>query len=199
MNKKTVTSLIWWIVGGALVGSCIGFLGHSSILPESVASTLPGLTIKVCFGLMLLIIYLLCFWGAMQPAMNRHIDEEGESVTGVIEEVKVLSRPDQINADEWEKLARFAFIVSYEVGEKKYRKEFPPTTLTSKRELYPQSVEKGSPIQLKYLKNRPKRVIIDVDRIKEGTIAETEASQLTLILIPLIASAVFIIGLLLLH
>lgn len=126
--------------------------------------------------------------------ISKYIDEHGTSTTGVIENVVTLTRPDQLRLDEWIKLSRYSITVSYEVNQKKYTKEFPPTILTSKRELYPHSIEKGDSIDLKYLKKNPNLSIVDIEVLKKETTSESENARIHLIMIPLIITVMFIIG-----
>ena len=95
---------------------------------------------------------MLCIWGLFKPKLDRYIDKNGESVVGVIEDVREIPRPDQLNADEWTKKVRYACVISYKAGNREYKKEFPPTHLTSKKELYPFSLEVGNEISIKHLK-----------------------------------------------
>ncbi|MDE6664594.1 MAG: hypothetical protein K2K14_00140 [Ruminococcus sp.] len=195
MNKKPIISIMTWIVGGIIVGSFIGALGYYRILPENVYNTLSSITIRVCIGLIVLIVDLLCAWGLIRPAINKYVDNHGDSTTGVIDNFVTLTKPDQLQADEWTKQSRYSFTISYEVDQKKYTKEFPPTILTSKRELYPHSIDKGDSIELKYLKKNPKLSLINIDVLKKGSTFESENARIHLIFIPLIITAIYIIGL----
>lgn len=194
MNKKPIISILIWIVAGIFVGSFIGALGYYRILPKSVYDPLSSITVKVCIGLIVLIVDLLCACGIIRPMISKYIDEHGTSTTGVIKNVVTLTRPDQLRLDEWIKLSRYSITVSYEVNQKKYTKEFPPTILTSKRELYPHSIEKGDSIDLKYLKKNPNLSIVDIEVLKKETTSESENARIHLIMIPLIITVMFIIG-----
>ena len=148
MNKKSIISILIWIVAVILVCSFIAALVYYRIFPKSISSV----TIKACIGLIILIVDTFCAWGVIRPIISKYIDVHGSSTTGVIENVAVLTRPDQLRVDEWIKQSRYSFTISYKVNQKRYTKEFPPTILTSKCELYPQSINKGDSVGLKYLK-----------------------------------------------
>lgn len=100
MNKKPIISILIWIVVGILVSSFIGALGYYRILPKSVYDTLSSVTIKICIGLIVLIVDLLCAWGVIRPIISKYIDDHGGSTTGVIDNVVTLTRPDQLRVDE---------------------------------------------------------------------------------------------------
>jgi hypothetical protein len=78
---------------------------------------------------------------------------------------------------------------------KKYRKEYSPTSLTSKRELYPQTIEVGAEIPIKYYKNAPFFSLIDVELIKEGIRKEQKNSKINFIMLPIIITMVYVIAL----
>lgn len=198
MKKKPIISIILWIIGGMIIGSFIGLLGYYRVLPENVYDTLSNFTIRLCIGLIVLIVDLLCAWGLIRPIINKYIDNHGESTTGCIDNVVSLTKPDQLQLDDWIKQSRYSFTVSYEVNNKKYTKEFPPTILTSKRELYPHNIDQGNSIEIKYLKNNPKLSIINIDMLKKGAFSEAENSRIHLIFIPLITTVTYIIGLIML-
>lgn len=195
MNKKPIISIMLWIIGGMIIGSFIGALGYYRVLPENVYNTLSSFTIRLCIGLIVLIVDLLCAWGLIRPIVNKYIDNHGESTTGYIDNVVTLTKPDQLQADDWIKQSRYSFTISYEVNQKKYTKEFPPTILTSKRELYPHNIDQGNSIELKYLKSNPKLSIINLDVLKKGAAFESENVRIHLIFIPLIITVIYIIGL----
>lgn len=191
MNKKSIISILIWIVAGILVSSFIAALVYYRIFPKSISSV----TIKACIGLIILIVDTFCAWGVIRPIISKYIDDHGSSTTGVIENVAVLTRPDQLRVDEWIKQSRYSFTISYKVNQKRYTKEFPPTILTSKCELYPQSINKGDSVGLKYLKKNPNLSLIDIEVLKKGAALEAENARIHLIMIPLMITVIFIIGL----
>ena len=124
MNKKPVISIILWIIGGIFIGSFIGALGYYRVLPENVYNTLSSFTIRLCIGLIVLIVDLLCVWGLIRPIVNTYIDNHGESTIGFIDNVVTLTKPDQLQADDRIKQSRYSFTVSYEVNQKNTQKSF---------------------------------------------------------------------------
>jgi len=109
MNKKPIISIMLWIIGGMIIGSFIGALGYYRVLPENVYNTLSSFTIRLCIGLIVLIVDLLCAWGLIRPIVNKYIDNHGESTTGYIDNVVTLTKPDQLQADDWIKQSRYSF------------------------------------------------------------------------------------------
>lgn len=192
MNKSPFKFLAACILGGIAVGSVIGFLGLSGLISKPFFDFLSAAVIKLCIGIIVLIIDLLCIWGLFKPKLDRYIDKNGESVVGVIEDVREIPRPDQLNADEWTKKVRYACVISYKAGSREYKKEFPPTHLTSKQELYPFSLEVGNEISIKYLKKFPSLSQIDAEQLKTGREKESKNDIIHLIMIPLLVTTIYL-------
>ena len=92
-------------------------------------------------------------------------------------------------------MSRFACVVSYGTEKEKITKEFPPTPLTSERELYPFSFKEGNEIPIQYLKNHPKMSIINNEKLKTAYKAEHNNDVIYLIMIPTIITALYILAL----
>ncbi len=133
-------------------------------------------------------------WGLIKPIIDRHIDKNGESVTGIIESVRTIPHPKYFSEDEWSRPSQFACVVSYNTDKGKITKEFPPTPLTSERELYPFSLEEGNEIPIKYLKNHPKLSLINNDTLKSAYKAEHNNDAIHLVIILTIITALYIIA-----
>lgn len=169
-----------WIIAGLFIGSAIGIIGVGT-----------NTIIRLCFGGIVLLADILCIYGLLRPAILNSIDKNGEQVIGKIENITVMPRPDQISEDHWVQKARFAFTVSYEVASKKYRKEYPPTCLTSKQELYPQVIEVGEPIPIKYYKKAPRFSLADVDVLKAGSMQEQKKARVLFIMILILMTVLY--------
>ena len=185
--------IVKYIIVGAVIGSFIGVMGLVGIIPGDKLESVTEITIKTCIGLIVLIIDLLFALGLCQPLIRGYIDKHGKQTNGVIEYVKEIPRPDQLGLDEWIRKVRYSLTVKYYVDSKEYRKEFPPTHLTSKRELYPLSFEEGKEISVKHLERIPMLSLLDLDVLKNAWNIESQTSRIHLIMIPLIITTMYII------
>lgn len=179
---------------GVMAGMLIGGLCASNEVPEDVFFSVIGITKQICIGLAVLIVDLLCICALLIPVIDKHIDETGEATIGVIEDVTIHPHPNQPDDDEWLKKVRFSCTVSYKSDSKEYKKVFSPTALTSKRELYPVNIDKGNDIQIKYCKKLPSLSIIDIDVLKTELKNEQDKLKILYIIIPVIATALYIIS-----
>lgn len=191
MNKSRLKVIVIWIISGTVIGSIIGAMGTFEIIPKTLYESISNATIKICLGLIVLIIDLLCLWGLFKPSLDNYIDKNGKSAVGIITNLQEIPLPNQLEVEEWNRKLRFACSVTYEANGKKHIKEFPPTHLTSKRELYPFELKEGAEIKLKYLKKFPKISLIDNDKLKSGYKKEHINSRIYLIMFPLIITAIF--------
>ena len=185
--------IVRFIIAGAVIGSLIGVMGLVGIIPGNELETVTEITIKICIGLIVLIIDLLFAFGLCQPLIRRFIDRHGEQTNGIIKYMNEIPRPDQLGLDEWVRKVRYSLTVKYYADSKEYSKEFPPTHLTSKRELYPISFEEGKEIPVKYLKLFPALSILDLDILKNAWNIENRNARIHLMMIPLIITVVCII------
>lgn len=193
-----IKKIIIGITIGIIAGSIIGAMGYYGIIPREFRESTTYITIKICIGLIILIVDLFCIWGLVKPVIDKHIYKNGKSVTGTIESVRKIPHPKHFSEDEWSRLSRFACVVSYNTEKEKITKEFPPTPLTSERELYPFSLEEGNEIPIKYLKNHPKLSIINNDTLKAAYKAEHTNDIIHLVMIPIISTALYILALIIL-
>ncbi len=193
-----IKRIIIGITIGIIVGSLIGAMGYYGIIPREFRESTTYITIKICIGLIILIVDLFCIWGLVKPVIDKHIYKNGKSVTGTIESVRKIPHPKYFSEDEWSRPSHFACVVYYNTDKGKITKEFPPTPLTSERELYPFSLEEGNEIPIKYLKNHPKLSIINNDTLKAAYKAEHTNDMIHLVMIPIISTALYILALIML-
>ena len=193
-----IKKIIIGITIGIIIGSIIGALGFYGIIPREFRESATYTTIKLCIGLIVLIVDLFCVWGIIKPIIEKHIDEDGESATGIIESVRTIPHPKHFSEDEWSRPSRFACVVSYNTDKGKITKEYPPTPLTSERELYPFSFDECSEIPIKYLKKFPKMSVINNDKLKALYKAEHKKDIIHLFMIPAIITALYILALIML-
>lgn len=186
--EKPLFLLFLWSVGGIAIGNLIGLLGYYEIIPKGVVGIVP----KICIGVIVFIIDGACVWGIIYHTLNRSIDTDGESVTGIIEVITVIPKLSQLHVDEWQQQARYSCTVSYTVRQKVYKKEFPCTMYISKQELYPHILEKGREIPIKHHKKHPRFSMIDIDVLKQGYYAETRHTRSNLVLFLLMLNITFI-------
>lgn len=191
-EKNSLKILVLWILAGAVIGLLTGALALAGVISGDIMMNVMSVTLKVCIGLIVLIIDLLFIWGLCQPFLLKYIDNNGETTVGVIEYVRKIPRPNQLGVDEWIRKVRYSYTVRYKANNKEYSKEFPPTHLTSKREMYPLTLDKSHEIPIKYLKRIPTLSVIDIDKIKEGRRNETKNDRIHLIMIPSILTAMYI-------
>ena len=193
-DSNAFKMIVKFIIAGAIIGSVIGVMGLVGIIPGDRLETVTEITTKICIGLIVLIIDLLFALGLCQPLIRRYIDKNGKQTNGLIEYVNELPRPDQLGLDEWIRKVRYSLTVKYCVDSKEYSKEFPPTHLTSKRELYPLSFEEGKEIPVKYLKRFPMLSILDLEILKAAWNTENRNARIHLIMIPLIITTMYVIA-----
>ena len=208
-----IKRIIIGITVGIIVGSLIGSMSYYGIIPREFRESTTYITIKICIGLIILIVDLFCIWGLVKPVIDKHIYKNGESVTGIIESVRKIPHPKHFSEDEcvrkiphpkhfskdeWSRPSHFACVVYYNTDKGKITKEFPPTPLTSERELYPFSLEEGNEIPIKYLKNHPKLSKVNNDTLKAAYKAEHTNDMIHLVMIPIISTALYILALIML-
>lgn len=194
MKKNPIIITLIWIVTGILIVTIIETIGVLLNIPKDNFLSATSILIRLCLGAIVLLVDSLCIWGLLRPIMIKCIDRNGIRIMGKIENVTVIPRPDQLGEGDWVQKARFAFIVSYEVDSKKYCKEYTPTCLTSKQELYPQIIEIGEDIPIKYYKKAPKMSLIDINLLKSGLQNEQNNARVHLIMIPIIITLVYVIA-----
>lgn len=193
MKKKHFKMILIWILTGILIGSLIGVIGVFGLIPTEHFLQVTNLIITLCIGVIVLLIDCLCIWALIRPAITNRIDRNGAKAIGKIENITVIPRPDQIDEDHWIQKARFALIVSYEVGAQKYSKEFSPTCLTSRQELYPQVIDVGEKIPVKYSERFPRFSLLDVNVLKAGLKKEQKGSKVYFIMIPIVITLVYVL------
>lgn len=194
MKKNPIIITLIWIITGILIVTIIETIGVLLNIPKDNFLSATSILIRLCLGAIVLLVDSLCIWGLLRPIMIKCIDRNGIRIMGKIENVTVIPRPDQLGEGDWVQKARFAFIVSYEVDSKKYCKEYTPTCLTSKQELYPQIIEIGEDIPIKYYKKAPKMSLIDINLLKSGLQNEQNNARVHLIMIPIIITLVYVIA-----
>ncbi len=182
------------IVVGVFIGCMVGVLGLMKVIPLNDYLFATELIIKGSIGLIVLMIDALCVFGLIRPRMTEKIMRNGVRVMGRIEESGMISHPKHISDPESIRPARFRFIVSYSAEGEDFRRELSPTCLTTKRDLLPLSTEEGEQIPLRYIKSRPKEVVIDNETLMNGLIAENKASRVHLIMIPVVVTLAFILA-----
>ena len=184
--------LLIWIVSGAVVGSLIGALGVLRIIPKDTFESAVGITIRICIGLIVLILDVLCIWALVRPGLIGYIKQNGETTEGIIAYVHEIPRPDQIREDAWIRRVRFVCTVLYHVNGKDYKVEFPPTPLTSRQALYPFSFEPEKMIPVQYLRRFPRLSRIALPQIQAEEKAEQQRNRIVFIVIPLILTALYV-------
>ena len=189
MNKKPFKVLYIYIITGFIIGSLISVFGFFKIIPKEFAEMIPSTVL----GLIVLIIDLLFIWAWIYHLLRRYVHKNGISTTGIIKSVIELPHPKELNVDEWCRKVRYSCIISYKAGTKEYNKEFPPTCLISKQELYPFVLEKNTEIEIKYMNKIPKISFIDNEKLTAGYQAEHQNDIIHLIMIPLIVTVVYVI------
>ena len=194
MKKNPVKIILIWIITGVLIGTLIGIIGVIGHIPKDKFLSFTGMIIRLCLGAIVLLIDSLCIWALLRPTIIKHIDRNGEKIIGKIENITVIPHPDHLGEDNWIQKARFAFIVSYEVDSKKYCKEYSPTCLTSKKELYPQIIEIGEDIPIKYYKKAPQFSLIDINLLKNRLRNEQNNARIHFIMIPIILTSLYVIA-----
>lgn len=190
MKIKPLKELAIGILGGIAIAALICALIRSGLIAKESHEALIKTTVKVCIGLIVLIVDLLCAWGLLRPALTAYIERNGVDSEGKIESVQTIAAPNRAFADEWIDSMRFSLRISYTVAGKRYTKEFPPTPHICKRELYPNSLEVGETLKLKCCEKFPSFALIDIDAIKTREQADSKKSRIHLIMLPLIITAV---------
>ena len=194
MNNRPFKKLFAVIIAGVIIGSLIGSLGLFRIIPKGSAETIP----LIAVGLIVLIIDCFCIRGCILYFLRRYVYRNGISVKGIIRSATELPLPKELNNDEWCRRVRYSCIISYKAGAKEYNKEFPPTCLTSKQELYPFAIEHNAEIEIRYMKTFPGISFIDNEKLKAGDQAEHKFDIIGLSMIPLTITAFYIILLIML-
>ena len=188
VKKNPLLILAVGLLLGAAVGNLLGIIGYFEIIPRSFVGIVP----KIAVGAIVLIIDGACIWGFIYHTLNRAIDTGGESVIGIIEDILMIPKSSQLRLDEWQQQSRYSCTISYTVGQKTYKKEFPCTMYISKQELYPHILEKGREIPIKHHKKLPRFSMIDIDVLKQGYYAENRHTRLYLVLFLLMLNITFI-------
>lgn len=194
MKKNPIIITLIWIITGILIVTIIEIIGVFLNIPKDNFLSATDMIIRLCLGVIVILVDSLCIWALLRPIMIKCIDRNGVRIMGKIEDVTIIPRPDQLGEDDWVQKVRFVFIVSYEVDSKKYCKEYTPTCLTSKQELYPQIVEIGEDIPIKYYKKAPKMSLIDINLLKSRLQNEQNNARVHLIMIPIIITLVYVIA-----
>ena len=194
MRKNPIKIILIWIIIGIFIGTLIGIIGMSGHIPKDKFLSVTGMIVRLCLGAIVLLVDSLCIWALLRPTIIKYIDGNGKKIIGKIENITVIPHPNQLGEDKWIQKARFAFIVSYEVDSKKYCKEYAPTCLTSKKELYPQIIEIGEDIPIKYYKKAPQFSLIDINLLKTRLKNEQNNARVYFIMIPIIITFLYVIA-----
>lgn len=185
-------AILLWIFAGCVIGSLIGLIGAAGILPESMLRTLTGWTIRICTGIIVLLVDGLCIWALIRRRLMYNIAQNGASAVGTVTAVREIPHPADLNADVWTRRVRFVFTVSYPAGTAVYEKEFPPTCLLSRQALYPVQAEEGSKLPVRYHLKHPRMSLIDVDAIADGTQKEQQNAAKFFVLVPVLLTTVWL-------
>ena len=185
--------VVIFIAAGALVGVLTGVFCVAGDIPEEAFFAVINASLKICIGLMVLIVDLLCVWALLRPFIYNHIDRTGGTTYGKIEDVTVFPYPNQPDVDEWLKKVRYSCTVTYTAGGKTYKKEFSPSALISKRELYPLEFEKGNDVRIKYSKSHPSMSMLDIDVLKSGMKNERKRSRIIFALFAVVITIIYIV------
>jgi len=192
LKNNPFRMILIWIVFGAVIGSLIGALGVLRIIPKDTFESAVGITIRICIGLIVLILDLLCIWALLRPRLIGYIKQHGETAEGIIAYVHEIPRPDQLREDAWIRKARFVCTVLYHVNGKDYKVEYPPTPLTSRQAMYPFSFEPEKVIPVQYLRRFPQLSCIALPQIQAAEQAEQQRNRIVFIVIPLILTALYV-------
>ena len=188
-KKKPLFLLLICMTVGFIIGNLTGILALLEIIPKEIFRNIP----KACIGLMVLIVDTLCIWGIINRRIYNTVDTMGESVVGTVTGLIMIPNKKQLNLNDWQKQVSYSCTVSYKVKQRVYERDLPPTTYISPQELYPNKIEEGGEIKLKYHKKFPRRVMIDIDVLKEGYFNQTKRIHIVLPLIISIVSALYIL------
>jgi|GEM_PF-2810231 len=194
MKIKPLKELAIGILGGIAIAALICALIRSGLIAKESHEALIKTTVKVCIGLIVLIVDLLCAWGLLRPVLTAYIERNGVDSEGKIESVQTIAAPNRASADAWSDSMRFSLKFSYTVAGKRYTKEFPPTPLISKRELYPNPLVVGETIKLKCCEKFPRLALIDIEALRTRERDEARRTRIHLIMLPLIITAVYIMA-----
>ena len=184
-----------FILAGLAVGTAIGLLGVSGVIPRRVFETSAFLIIKGGIGLTVLTVDLLCIWALILQVISCRIDKSGERAEAVIEEVRCIPRPDQLGENEWRQKARFVLTVSYQADDRSCRRELPPSFLTSRQELCPLNLKAGEVLPVRYSRRFPSFVQADDEKLKAGRLTEQQSARIHLIMIPCLLTLIYITAL----
>ena len=194
MKKNPIKIILMWIIIGILIGSLIGITGASGLIPNENYLSITSIVIELCVGAIVFLVDIFCIWALLRPTIIDYIDRNGESAIGKIKDIAVITHPNQLGEDDWVQKVRYSLTVSYKVCSKEYRKEYPPTCLTSKQELYPQIIEIGENIPIKYYKKAPQFSLIDINLLKNRLRNEQNNARVYFIMIPIILTFLYAIA-----
>ena len=193
MKQSGVKAILLWILIGAVIGSGIGVLGVTGVIPGRKMMQVTGWTIRICLGLIVLLADVLCIWALIRRKILAAVEKNGMSAAGTVTAVREIPHPAHLNDDDWVRKAMFVFTVSYQAGGRTVTKEFTPTALLSRRELYPLQAEIGSSLPVKYSRKHPGLSLIDVDVIKQRMREDQQRSAKFFVIIPVILTAAWIV------
>lgn len=198
MKKNPLVSIAICVLIGISVGSILGALGYYKFIPESIYKIMYNSTQRTCGAIIVVTVDLFCFWGILQPLINKYINKNGGTVIGVIDDVKLITGPDQNYIDEYHKKNVYSCTISYMVKDRKYKKEFPPIVCISQHELSTIKLEKDEYIPIKFFKPMPYLSIIDVEIVKKSVNDLQMKNRKFIITVSLIITTIFVTLLILL-
>ena len=182
------------IVGGIIIGTLIGAVGLTGVIPEDIFISSSKLIVKICIGAIALIIDILCFWALIiKPGLDKYIKEKGVKCKARIESLTAIPKPGQLGLDSELQKARFVYRISFKEGTKEITKELPPTCLTNRKELSAViPTKEGEEIDIRYLEKHRSLCMIDNDILYSAIREERKEARIHFIMIPIITNAILI-------
>ena len=193
MKQNHAKGILLWILAGAAIGSGIGILGVTGIIPGEQLMRVTGLTVHICIGLIVLLIDSLCIWALVRRQILAAVERSGASAAGTVTAVREIPHPGYLTDDDWVRKARFVFTVTYQAENKTYTKEFPPTALLSRQTLYPVLAEPGCSLPVRYSRKHPRFSLIDVNVMIQALKHEQRTTARFFVIIPIVLTTLYIL------
>ena len=194
MKNRPFLFLLICIGAGIAVGSVFGLLGLMKIIDGDTVVSANTVLFRISIGAIAAIADTLVIWAlVIKPNIDKRIMSKGISTTAIIEDIRAITHPGQLEEDKRSQKARFVYKIRYHADNREISLELPPTCLTSESELEKViPVRKGEKISVKYLKAIKSCCLIDNELLFAAAKEERKASLIHMIMIPIIFNIVCI-------
>lgn len=114
MKNRPFLLLLICIGSGIAVGSVFGLLGLMKIIDGDTVVSANTVLFRISIGAIAAIADTLVIWAlVIKPIIDKRIMSKGISTTAIIEDIRAVTHPGQLEEDKRSQKARFVYKIRY--------------------------------------------------------------------------------------